>query len=242
MGLYKLIGLVLVVVGLGLILFAYFSFNAISIIAGGLSTVILGFTCICLGYAPAGVSPQASQLLLKTGAQNVTSLLESFEIKNKAIYFPTSSSEVDPQALIPLTEAESRRKDEIKIGTNPLIKLMPNSNLPAMAVTTAGNLSLSLLPYAPSGTGEIKPALKKLLTRELGVASGITVYFKDSRINVEVKEAEIKSEGKLYDLYLGSPIASIVAAVSSEALKKPIRIIEENNHHNNIRIALEVLS
>jgi hypothetical protein len=242
MGLYKLVGLVLIIIGLGLILLAYFSFSAISIIVGGLSTVILGFTCVCLGFAPSNISPKASQLLLKTGIQNVSSILESFEIKNKAIYFPKSSTEADPQALIPLSGYEGGREYGMKTGANSLIRLMPNSNLPAMAVTTAGNLSLSLLQNAPSGTDEIKPTLKKLLTRELGVAAGIKVYFKESRINVEVKEAEIKYEGQLSDLYLGSPIASIVAAVSSEALKRPIRIIEENNHRNNIRIALEVLS
>lgn len=41
---------------------------------------------------------------------------------------------------------------------------------------------------------------------------------------------------------LGSPIASIVAAISSEALGKPIRIKEESFSEGKSRITLEVLS
>jgi hypothetical protein len=41
---------------------------------------------------------------------------------------------------------------------------------------------------------------------------------------------------------IGSPIASIAAAVSSEALQKPVRILEEKDNKGKYRIILEVLS
>jgi hypothetical protein len=45
-----------------------------------------------------------------------------------------------------------------------------------------------------------------------------------------------------YYYSLGSPIASITAAISSEALQKPVRIFEEKYHKGKYRITLEVLS
>lgn len=244
MGLYKLLGAILTLIGLALILFSfYFGLNPIAFNAGGLSTIILGFTCICLAYTSPRIPLETAHLFLNAEVENTTVILEALEIKNKAVYFPHQAMEENPQSLIPLSEDLDIKKVSDKLHIGSLIKLMPNSDIPAVAVTTPGNISLSLYRSRPGGSAaELESALKYLLTRELSLASGIRVNLRDSQIIVEVRRASILFEDNLYFRSVGSPIASITAAISSEALEKPVRIVEERNHQRNIRISLEVLA
>jgi hypothetical protein len=61
-------------------------------------------------------------------------------------------------------------------------------------------------------------------------------------VEVEVKGSRLSYEDIWYYRCLGSPTASIVAAISSEALQKPVRIKEESYNKGKSRIVLEVLS
>jgi hypothetical protein len=240
MRLYKLLGLALTVIGLGLILFSFFYFGAISLVASGLSIVILGFTGICLGYAPSGAASAASGILSRAGMENINAILLSLEVKNQAVYFPRKVFEGHPQALIPLDSDADSENLRAKFQGLSLLKLMPDSDRPSIAVTTPGNLSLALLPEIPSGIDEIQPALQWLLTRELGVASGVKVKFEETHIVINVKGAENIAPGGPSDRCLGSPIASIAAAVACEAFGKPVKILEENSRRSNLGIVLEV--
>ena len=66
--------------------------------------------------------------------------------------------------------------------------------------------------------------------------------FWDGQVDVEVSGSRLHYEDIWYYRCLGSPIASIVAAISSEALEKPIRIREESYSKGTSKIVLEVLS
>lgn len=64
----------------------------------------------------------------------------------------------------------------------------------------------------------------------------------DGRVDIEVSGSKLHYEDIWYYRCLGSPIASIAAAISSEALGKPVRIGEESYNKGKNRIVLEVLS
>jgi hypothetical protein len=76
----------------------------------------------------------------------------------------------------------------------------------------------------------------------LDLADSVTVNSSDAQIDVLVRGARLHYEDIWYYRCLGSPIASIAAAICSEALGKPVRIKEENYSRRESRIIIEVLS
>ena len=113
----------------------------------------------------------------------------------------------------------------------------------AIAVTTAGSINIDMLETKPGPTSaEIEAAVTYILTGVLDIANSASVKLTDARIDVEISGSRWHYEDVWYYRCLGSPIASIVAAISSEALQKPIRIKEESYSKGKSKIVLEVLS
>jgi hypothetical protein len=113
----------------------------------------------------------------------------------------------------------------------------------AIAVTTPGSINIDLLETKPGPTAaEIEAAATYILTGVLDIANSVTVNLADAEVEVEISGPRLQYEDIWYYRCLGSPIASIVAAISSEALQKLVRIREESYHQGKGRIVLEVLS
>jgi hypothetical protein len=70
----------------------------------------------------------------------------------------------------------------------------------------------------------------------------VSVSLADNEVSVEVNGSKLHYEDIWYYRCLGSPIASIVASIVSEALGKPVRIKEESYSRGKSNISLEVLS
>jgi len=100
-----------------------------------------------------------------------------------------------------------------------------------------------MLETEPGPTSsEIEAAITYILTGVLDIANSVTVYLTGTQVSIEVSGSGMDYEANWYYHCLGSPIASIVATISSEALQKPVRIIEESYRHEKRKIILEVLS
>ena len=113
----------------------------------------------------------------------------------------------------------------------------------AIAVTTPGSMSIELLKTTPGPTPEeIESAASYILIGMLDLADSVTVSLSGARVDVLVRGARLHYEETWYCRCLGSPIASIVAAICSEALSKPVRIGKESCSHGESHITLEVLS
>ncbi len=87
------------VLGLGLCLagtifapISYFIIDSVPLTAVGMSAIIIGFTCIALANARPYISPEACEVILKTGMENTAALLEELGIRNKAVYLPDNLS------------------------------------------------------------------------------------------------------------------------------------------------------
>jgi hypothetical protein len=85
-------------------------------------------------------------------------------------------------------------------------------------------------------------ALNYLLTGVLDIAHNITVHITDAKVEVMISGPKMNYENNWYYKCLGSPIASISAAVVAEALKKPLRIAEETYQKNEGVVVLEILN
>jgi len=222
---------------------SYFILNSVPLTAVGMSAIVIGVTCIALANTRPYISPEACQLILKTGMENTAALLEELGLRGKAIYLPSTMRDGHPQALIPLVEGEDIQWVKEKIPGRLIVRYGVNPDDMAIAVTTPGSINIDMLETKPGPTSdEIEAAVTYILTGVLDIANSVTVNLADNEIDVGVSGARLHYEDIWYYRCLGSPIASIAAAVSSEALQKPIRIREESYNKGKSRIILEVLS
>lgn len=99
---YRYLGLGLLAVGLGLVPTAFLLLNSIPIIALGIAVIILGAVCLALARTRPKISPEVSSLLMKTGVENIGSLLEELGLKSRGMYLPSSLAGGKPRAIIPL--------------------------------------------------------------------------------------------------------------------------------------------
>jgi len=211
--------------------------------AVAISTIVIGFVCIALSNTRPYVSPEACELMLKTGMENTAALLEELGIRNRAVYLPSTMRDGHPQALVPLSENGEIQLVKNKIPGRLIVRYGLNPDDMAIAVTTPGSINIDMLETKPGPTSdEIEAAATYILTGVLDIANSVTVNLADAQVDVEVRGSKLHYEDIWYYRCLGSPIASIVAAISSEALQRPVRIREESYSKGKSSIVLEVLS
>ncbi|MFC1953249.1 hypothetical protein ACFLWR_03870 [Chloroflexota bacterium] len=240
---YRILGLGLCLAGTVFAPISYFILNSVPLTVVGIFSVMVGFTCIALANTRPYISPEACQLILKTGIENTAALLEELGLRNKAIYLPSTMRDGHPQALIPLVEDEDIQLIKDKIPGRLIVRYGPNPDDMAIAVTTPGSINIDMLETKPGPTSsEIEAAATYILTGVLDIANSVTVNLMDARVDVEVSASRLQYEDIWYYRCLGSPIASIIAAISSEALQKPVRVKEESYSKGKSQIILEVLS
>lgn len=238
---YRLLGMGLCLAGAVFTPIAYLILESAPLSAVALSAIVIGIVCVALANTRPYISPEASQILLKAGMENTAALLEELGLKNKALYLPSTMRDGRPQAIVPLEEGNAA-SIQGKIAGRLIVRYGAAPEAIAIAVTTPGSMSTELLKTPPGPTSaEIESAASYILTGVLDLASAVTVNLSDTRIDVLVKGARLHWEDIWYYRCLGSPIASIVAAICSEALGKPVRIGEESYNRGESRITLEVL-
>lgn len=222
---------------------SYFILGSVPLTAVGISIIVVGFVCIALANTRPYISPEACELMLKTGMENTAALLEELGIRSKAVYLPSTMRDGHPQALVPLVEDREIQLVKAKIPGRLIVRYGLNPDDMAIAVTTPGSINIDMLETKPGPTSdEIEAAASYILTGVLDIANSVRVNLSDSQVDVEVSGSRLHYEDIWYYRCLGSPIASIVAAISSEALQKPVRIREESYRQGKTSIVLEVLS
>ena len=239
---YSLLGLGLVIAGALFVPVAYFIISSIPLTAVGLSSIIIGFTSIALSSARSQVSPEASQMILETGMENIAALLEELGVSNKAVYLPSSMRTGSAQALIPLIGDIDVSRIKAKIPRRLIVRYGDDPNDMAIAVTAPGSTSFSKLEMKSGPTPpEIEQAISYVLTGLLDLASSVEVRMSEGQLSIEIIGPRLHYENVWYYRCMGSPIASIAASIASDAIAKPIRIKEESFNKGKSTILLEVL-
>ena len=82
---YRILGLGVCLAGTIFAPISYFIINSVPLTAVGISAIMIGFTCIALANTRPYISPEACQLILKTGMENTAALLEELGLRNKAV-------------------------------------------------------------------------------------------------------------------------------------------------------------
>ena len=166
---YRLLGIALTVAGAISAPVFFFIVGAVPLTAVSLSAVLIGLTCVALANARPYISPEACQMLLKTGMENTSALLEELGITNKAIYLPSDRMEGRSQAIIPLSDKIDYRSTQVKLPGRLIIRYGAGLEAMAIAVTTPGNVNMGLLASKPGPTAdEIEICLKLYPYRSAG--------------------------------------------------------------------------
>ena len=240
---YRSLGLVLTVSGAVLAPVFYFLAASVPLTALALSAVILGLVSSSLANARPDITPEASRMMLQTGMENIASLLEELGLTSRAVYLPSPEKGGRPRAVIPLKEEGFVPEIDRIVPDRLITRFGPNLENMCLAVTTPGSISLDgiSLPRG-GGTAQVESALSQVLVGLMDLADSVSLHAGEQRLLVDVTNPKLKYDNAWYCRSLGSPVASVVAAIASQGLARPLRITGEKAEGKNVRIELEILS
>jgi len=239
---YLRLGLVLSLSGGALAPFFYLVLSSVPLAALALSAVMLGLISAILGSARPNISPEAAQMMLRTGVENIASLLEELGLESKAIYMPSAGTEGRPRALIPLSDNGTLPGKGVVLPNRLVTRYGNNLEDMCLVVTTPGAISLDGIAVSGEGGAEqIEGALNTILTGTLDIADGVSARAASDRVTVDVTRPKLDYNNVWFYRSLGSPLASIAAAVCCQALDRPVRVASEETTPKGTRIHIEVL-
>ncbi len=237
---YETLAACLALTGACLGALAFLILNSTPITALGISTVIIGGVCYAVSRGQPKISQEASTILIQSGAENTSALIEELGLKSKAIYLPSSISGDKPKALIPMApEAEF---NSALLPKRLIVKYGAEPNAMGLLVVTPGSAVGGVVePKPESSAGDIESALSSILLGTVNLADGVLVQQDSGRIIVAVTGVRLESQKMWVYESLGTPIASIVASTVAEILDKPIQIENEISSRSKCIINLKMV-
>lgn len=226
---YTLLGVSLSLSGLTLAAIAFIILQSTPITALGLSTIILGAVSLALGRSQPKISPEASELLLQSGIENISAIVEELGLKSKAIYLPSSMTSEKPQALIPIhSNPHPPKLGNIVLPKRLIVKHGSNPEDMGLLVTTPGSAVAGIVTTKSDATEEdLETALTLVLVSTISLADGAKAAMDEEKIRVEISNPHLEYRKMWVYETLGSPLASIVASVVAEVLNKPVTVDNE---------------
>ena len=239
---FTLLGACLALAGLSLSLVSYLLLRSTPLTALGLSTVILGGVSLALGRGQPKISPEASAILLQSGVENISAIVEELGLKAKAIYLPSSMTAGKPQAFIPLhSNPHPPQLGNIVFPKRLIVKYGPQPEDVGLLVTTPGSAVASMVTAKSDSTeGDLEAALTLVLVGTISLADGARVTMQDELIRVEISNPHLEYRKMWVYESLGSPLASIVASVVTEVLNRPVSVDREQYSKGKCIIELKL--
>lgn len=236
---YVQLGFALLIMGSGLVAVAMLLLDSIPLAALGSATVILSVVCFGLERSIPGVSVPMGILLMEAGQHNIAALAEELGATQRALYLPSSMTTCGARALLPLGPAPDFSRMRL-LGQDRLITHYGATDQDVgVLVVTPGSVAVLRLESRPGPEPQqLEIALSNLLIGELNAARSISVSASQDRLLVHLTGAIIGTPLFASHQLLGSPVASIVASVTAEALGKPVTIVRETTSENDALLEL----
>jgi len=240
---FTLLGVCLSLSGVALSTLAFIILQSTPMTALGISTIILGAVSLSLGRTQPKIPPEASRILLESGIENISSIVEELGLKSKAIYLPSSMASGKPQALIPLnSNLDTLKLGNVALPKRLIVKYGSNPEDMGLLVTTPGSAISGLVtPKSDATTSDLESAITLILVGTTGLADGTKVVRDNEKIRAEISKLRLEYKNMWIYESLGSPIASIVASVVAEVLDKPITVDNEQCSKGKCMIELSLV-
>jgi len=239
---YSKVGFALVTAGVGAAPVFYVVAASVPLTALALSAVLLGVIAVLLERSLPEIPPQAAQLLLDTGLSNLAGLLEEIGLEAQAVYLPSRIAG-KPKALIPLHANAGRPVITRALADRMIVDFGPDPEDVGLLVNTPGTTVLPLLdpPPGPS-SAELEAALARVLTGLLDLAASVQVTRDQDDVTVRIGGMRWQGDALAVYRTVGTPVASIAAAVAAEGLATPVTIRGEERTGDRLLVHLEVLA
>ena len=238
---YILFGIALIAGGVALAVGAWFILAYRPLTALGISSVILGTVSLALGRSLPRISPATGLMLLEAGSDNVAALIEELGLRAKGIYLPTYLTDGRPRALVPLHSNSQRPNFEGPLERRLIVKYGPGPEDFGVLVATPGSPALGLIQHPDEGSSaDLEAPLSSIFVGALDAAASVSVSREGQHVVVDLAKADMPARPHPVHEVLGSPLASVAAAVVAEVLGCPTRVIEESVEGRTHSIKLEV--
>ena len=150
----------------------FFVAASVPLTALALAVVLLGAIALLLARSLPSVPPQAAELLLHAGLENVARLLEEIGVDSKAIYLPARLSGGKPRALLPLHSNPVQPEVSRPLLNRLIADFGPHPEDIGILVTTPGTAMMELLETRPGATSsELEAGLARVLIGLLDLAT-----------------------------------------------------------------------
>lgn len=242
-GAYGQLGVALLIAGGSLTLVAFLVLNSTPLTALGTSAVILSLVCFGLERATPHPYSALTRLSLQTAQENTAALVEELGARAKAIYLPSSMTNDKPLALIPLGDPPDWSRLRRLPPRRLLVHYGPNPHDTGLLISTLGSDLKNLLADVQElGPDTIEESLQHVLIGKLNAVQSLSFSLDEEGDNVRVKlqGVEFLLSEYYYEKAVGSPLASIIASLTAEALNRPVIIASEQHHNADLTIELTI--
>ena len=231
------LGIALIILGAGLIIIGYLVLDSTPVFVLGIAVVIMGL----LAAWGEGSLERIQLELSRAGWSNLSALLESLGTASRAIYLPSSATEFGTvMALIPLVRPEP---PGIKLPRGFAVRYGSEGEV-GLLLYTPGSIAVSRCLGVGAIGGDVTASLTNCLINHLTIARRVTVMPGSDGITVVINGSRINElyGDELVRAVLGSPTASLVAAVTAESLNSPVTIESEEVRGGDVVVRLRVVS
>jgi hypothetical protein len=239
---YTRLGAALVIGGAIFALAALFIIQSIPLIALGISVVLVGVVSLVLAQSLPAVPPAASAVLLRTGLENLSALIEETGLTSQALYLPSRLAGGSPMALIPLHANPFRPRIEKALPAKLIVSYGSGPHDVGLLVRTAGTTVMQLLEnHLGASSAELESAMAAILVGRLDLADGVRVQRDRERVIVEVSAPRLGQQDIWMCRSLGSPLASIITTVVAEGMDRTVAIRSEHWEDRRAVIVVELI-
>lgn len=206
----------------------YFVAGSVPLTALALSSVLLGAIALMLARSLPAIPPRAAQLLLETGMENLAGLIEELGVEERAVYLPSALAGGKPRALIPLGAGPSGVEVTRPLAGRLIVQFGKDPEDVGLLVATPGAAVMSLLETPPGpSSSELEAALARVLVGSLDLATSVAVAQEPGSAIVSVSGLRLDRDDLWVYRLLGTPVASMAAAVVAEGLGRPVVVLSE---------------
>jgi hypothetical protein len=228
---YLALGLGLALFGAPFAIFSFIILLSIPLTAIGLACVILGAAIALVPESP--VPKETIRAMIEGSCAGTESLLEEFNLKNRAVYLPPRDGRVTAYVSSDADQTSSWKALET----------------PTRVIgEVGGNLALTLFPPGTeiirlSDIGEesgVDEALSYVLVDFLEAVESVKSVEAGRRIIVSMSKPRIRSDFPRFNTCLGTLPTSIAGCVLAQVLNKPVGLIEEQATNQQVTTTFEV--
>jgi hypothetical protein len=239
---FQMLGVILLIAGSLLAATSYFILRYTPFTALGLSTVILAAVSFALGRGQPRIPPEISSMLLDSGLENTAAIIEELGIGSKAIYLPSGLAGGKPRALLPISPSAQPGTAIQRMPNRLIVRYGQGTEEMGLLVNTLGSAVVGRFGPENLHGGDIEGALSSVLTGATDLADSVKAIQSGELVTVEITNPRIEHENlKVFD-NIGSPLASVIASVMSEATGGAVTIISESRSAEKLVIELRALA